>query len=157
MDTKQLALNAHDTQELIAKGKRDFVAPVREASRSGMSQRAITRAVNRSQPEIARILHFNGKSAQAHALRKNRRRLMSILSANQLSNLRVFGSVVKDNARADSDIDLLVTAQNHLSLLTQAAIEQELSEALGFPVDLVFDDQIRPDLQYKIESEAIPV
>lgn len=157
MDVEQLAVKARDAQELISQGRRDFVALVREASRSGMSQRAIAQAVDRSQPEIARLLRFQGTSAQACTLGRNRQELIGFLATNKLSKPRIFGSVAKDNPTPDSDIDVLVTAQEPLSLLTQATIEQELTDMLGFPVDLVLDNQVRPDLRERIESEAIPL
>ena len=157
MDVEQLAVKARDAQELISQGRRDFVALVREASRSGMSQRAIAQAVDRSQPEIARLLRFHGTSAQARTLGRNRQELIGFLAANKLSNPRIFDSVAKDNPTPDSDIDVLVAAQEPLSLLTQATIEQELTDMLGFPVDLVLDNQVRPDLRERIESEAIPL
>ncbi len=57
----------------------------------------------------------------------------------KISELAVFGSALRDDFGADSDIDLLVTfqADAQWSLLDHVGIQQELAELLGHPVDLV--------------------
>ena len=57
----------------------------------------------------------------------------------QISELALFGSVLRDDFRPDSDIDVLVTfaPDSRWSLIDHIAIERELAELLGRPVDLV--------------------
>ncbi len=57
----------------------------------------------------------------------------------QIKELALFGSVLRDDFRPDSDIDLLVTfASDHpWSLFDHVQMQDELAEVLGRPVDLV--------------------
>ncbi len=57
----------------------------------------------------------------------------------KIAELRVFGSVLRDDFRPDSDVDLLVSffTDADWSLLDHVAMEEELSGILGRKVDLV--------------------
>lgn len=57
----------------------------------------------------------------------------------QLQELALFGSVLRDDFCADSDVDVLVTfaPDAKRSLLTQARIKHELEDKLGRKVDLI--------------------
>ncbi len=57
----------------------------------------------------------------------------------KIKELSVFGSVLRDDFRPDSDIDFLVTfaADAEWSLFDHVQMEVELSAIVGRPVDLV--------------------
>ncbi len=57
----------------------------------------------------------------------------------KITELAFFGSVLRDDFRADSDVDVLVTFAGDAdwSLFDHAAMEEELSSLLGRKVDLV--------------------
>jgi uncharacterized protein len=57
----------------------------------------------------------------------------------RVRRLELFGSVIRDDFRPDSDIDILVTflPDADWGLLDHAAIEEELSALIGRRVDLV--------------------
>ncbi len=57
----------------------------------------------------------------------------------KISELALFGSVLRDDFRADSDIDVLVTfaPAAEWSLLDHIRMEQELASLLGREVNLV--------------------
>ena len=57
----------------------------------------------------------------------------------QITDLAFFGSVLRDDFRPDSDVDVLVTFSDdaYWSLLDHIAMEEELSRLLGRKVDLV--------------------
>lgn len=59
--------------------------------------------------------------------------------------------------RPDSDVDLLFTMGEPLSLMELGRLEQRLVEVIGAPVDLVPDAAIRPDLRQRILAEAVPL
>jgi predicted nucleotidyltransferase len=86
-------------------------------------------------------------------LRERRREILSAAAKHGASNLRVYGSVVRDAARADSDIDLLVDMEEGRSLLDLAALHIELEELLGFPVEIGTD--VKPRLRERVHAEAI--
>jgi uncharacterized protein len=57
----------------------------------------------------------------------------------KITELALFGSVLRDDFRPDSDVDVLVTfsAEAHWSLWDSTAMEEELASVLGRKVDLV--------------------
>ena len=76
-----------------------------------------------------------------------------------ITSLRVFGSRARGDARPDSDIDALIEAEKpyRFDLLGLIALEQEMSEDLGLPVDLVLDEDLKPTIGAHARAEAIPV
>ena len=57
----------------------------------------------------------------------------------KIVRLELFGSVLREDFRPDSDIDFLITfdPDNHWSLMELVEMEQELSNILGRKADLV--------------------
>ena len=57
---------------------------------------------------------------------------------NQIHSLAFFGSVLRDDFRPDSDVDVLVEFEQgaHIGMLKLAGLEIELSEILGYKVDI---------------------
>jgi predicted nucleotidyltransferase len=74
-----------------------------------------------------------------------------------VETLEVFGSYVRAEQKADSDLDLLVTFREAPSLLTFISIENYLSDELGVKVDLVMKDSLKPAIGKIILKEAMPV
>ncbi|NBC19109.1 MAG: nucleotidyltransferase [Bacteroidetes bacterium] len=73
--------------------------------------------------------------------------------------IALYGSWARDEERPDSDIDLLVVlrpAEDRPPLgLKWFALEQELSERLQRPVELVTDAALDPYLRPSIERDAV--
>lgn len=69
----------------------------------------------------------------------------------------IFGSYVRGEAQAGSDLDLLAAFDSDASLLDLGGAQVMLSELLGMKVDLVPREDVRPELKARIESEAVPV
>ncbi|MBE9040607.1 nucleotidyltransferase family protein [Oscillatoriales cyanobacterium LEGE 11467] len=81
----------------------------------------------------------------------------------QIIELACFGSVVRDDFRSDSDIDLLVTwkPNSHWTLLDFAQMQFDLEALLERPVDLVSKRAIEhsdnPLRRRAILDTAIPI
>ncbi|MHB8067519.1 MAG: nucleotidyltransferase family protein [Desulfobaccales bacterium] len=71
-----------------------------------------------------------------------------------VKSLRLFGSVVRGEARADSDIDILLEFSRPVGLLAFVRLKNRLAELLGRPVDLVTPEALKPTLREGILSEA---
>ena len=69
----------------------------------------------------------------------------------------LFGSTVRDAARADSDIDILVSFDGPATSERYFGVQFFLEDLLGRPVDLVTDKALRPELRLFIEREAVHV
>jgi predicted nucleotidyltransferase len=71
--------------------------------------------------------------------------------------LACFGSVARDEARPDSDIDLLVEFVEYPSFARYMELKFLLEGLLGRRVDLVTPKAIRPQMRGGIEREMIRV
>lgn len=71
--------------------------------------------------------------------------------------VRVFGSRARGDARAHSDVDLLVRLDAGRTLLDLAALRSALEDLLGCPVDIVTEAGLSPYLRDDILAEAIPL
>src|SRR3990172_4779431 len=74
-----------------------------------------------------------------------------------VATLEVFGSYVRHEERAGSDLDILVTFTKAPSLLKFVRLENHLSDTLGVKVDLVMKDSLKPEIGKNILREAVPV
>lgn len=72
-------------------------------------------------------------------------------------SLALFGSVARDEARADSDVDLLVELEPPLTFHQYMQIKFYLEDQLGTSVDLVSWNTLRPHLRDTVAREAIRV
>ncbi|MHB9101397.1 MAG: nucleotidyltransferase family protein [Sulfuricella sp.] len=74
-----------------------------------------------------------------------------------ITDLALFGSVVRDSARPDSDVDVLVSFDGPATSARYFGVQFYLEDLLGCPVDLVTDKALRPQLRPYIEKDAIHV
>ena len=74
----------------------------------------------------------------------------------QVMNLSVFGSALREDFGADSDVDLLVQfePEARIGLMTYARLQRELSEVIGRPVDLVARNGLKPLVRDEILSSV---
>ncbi|HLZ68939.1 MAG TPA: nucleotidyltransferase family protein [Dehalococcoidia bacterium] len=78
------------------------------------------------------------------------------LAALKVASLRLFGSVARDEARPDSDVDLLVTFSAPVGYFHVFRVQDEIAAMLGRPVDLIVEDGLKPRYREHIMREAIP-
>ena len=87
---------------------------------------------------------------------RHRRPLLAAAARHGVSNVRVFGSVARGDARPESDIDLLIDVEPSRSLFEIADLMVELEGILGVRVDLVEASTLRPE-DDDILTDAIAV
>lgn len=93
---------------------------------------------------------------QAPTMRMLRARREEILEAAErhgASNVRVYGSVARGEARPMSDIDVLVDMEAGRSLLDLAALHIELEEIVGYTVEIGTD--VKPRMRERVGAEAV--
>lgn len=88
------------------------------------------------------------------ALRERRAEILAAAATFGASNVRVFGSVARGEAREDSDLDLLVEMEENRSLLDLIGLSQELQELLRCKVDVLTEAGLSPYLRPRILREA---
>ena len=92
------------------------------------------------------------------ALRTERREEILRLAARRgARNLRVFGSVARNEANENSDLDLLVAWESGGSLMDHSALVQDLQELLGIKVHLGTEKSLHWYVRDKILGEATPL
>lgn len=74
-----------------------------------------------------------------------------------VTRLALFGSMARDAARADSDVDVLVSFDGPATSSRYFGVQFFLEDLLGRRVDLVTDKALRPELRPYIEREAVHV
>lgn len=72
-----------------------------------------------------------------------------------ISSLLVFGSVARDEARPDSDLDLIAEFDRPVGYLGLARVQHELERLLGCRVDLATPGMIRREHRDRIFREAV--
>lgn len=71
-----------------------------------------------------------------------------------VERLGIFGSYIRNEQHADSDIDILVSFRSTPGLLKYISLEQYLSELLGVRVDLVMESALKPTIGARIRAEV---
>jgi predicted nucleotidyltransferase len=88
-------------------------------------------------------------------IREKREAIIRIAARHGATQVRLIGSVARDEARPDSDVDLLVTWSEGTSLLDQAALMLELESLLGRRVDIASDGWVKPSIRESVYRDAI--
>jgi hypothetical protein len=83
----------------------------------------------------------------------------SALRARGVRRLVLFGSVARDDSRADSDVDVLidVDASAKFSLLDRAGVVNTLADSLGCAVDVVRRDLLPAQSLGRILLDSVDV
>jgi uncharacterized protein len=83
---------------------------------------------------------------------KSRKRRLKKFGIHSLS---VFGSVARDQADENSELDILVDFERPVGLFEFARLKMYLEDVLERPVDLVTPEALRQELREDILREAI--
>jgi hypothetical protein len=86
-----------------------------------------------------------------------REAILQIAARHGASNVRIFGSVARGQAREGSDLDILVQLQEDRSLLDHVALMQDLEDLLGCRVEVVNDRALHRLIRDQILAEAVPL
>ena len=75
-----------------------------------------------------------------------------------VQHLYLFGSTARDEARADSDVDLFFDYEKgRFGLFELMDVRQRASQILGCKADVVTRDSLHKTLRARIASTAVPV
>jgi len=83
--------------------------------------------------------------------------LSEICRRFRVQKLALFGSVARDEASENSDVDVLVDFEGRADFDRFMDLKFYLEDLLGAKVDLVTQDGLRPRMRPEIEREAIRV
>jgi len=91
------------------------------------------------------------------ALQLYREQIKSVILAHRVDNVRIFGSVLRDEDTEDSDLDLLVDPTPETSLMDIGAIRHELKNLLGIKVDVLTPKALPDSFREQVLREAVPL
>ncbi len=94
------------------------------------------------------------RSEAIHLLKQQQKELSEHY---HVASLSVFGSVARDEARLDSDIDILVKFSQPVGLFHFIDLQQHLEDILKCKVDLGTYRSIKPSIKEQVLQEAIRV
>ena len=80
-----------------------------------------------------------------------------LANEHKVKTIGVFGSYVRNKARRESDLDLLVEFNEPVTLIDFIRTENYLSSITGLKVDLVMKDALKPRIGRRILEEVEPV
>lgn len=107
---------------------------------SDMLERVLKAADYRPNLALVHTFHLIRKAAAKRGLR----------------NVRVFGSVARGEDGYDSDVDLLVSPDEGVTMFDIANFGDDVHQITGFPADVIVDNGTFPP-HWTVLNEAVPV
>jgi predicted nucleotidyltransferase len=91
-----------------------------------------------------------------HPIRVPRKQLVELCRRYHVRRLALFGSVLREDFRPDSDVDVLVMFEPdaHVGFMALGHMKRELSVLFQRPVDLVPQDGLKPIIRESVLSSA---
>ena len=93
----------------------------------------------------------------SEVLRFHRDAIRKVVESHRALNARLFGSVLHGDDLETSDLDVLVDALPGATLFDLGAIQVELEEVLGIPVDVLTPGDLPVKFRAKVIEEAVPI
>ena len=88
-------------------------------------------------------------------LRERRESILALAAKHGAHNIRIFGSVARNEDDDRSDIDFLVELEPGRNLLDIGGLLMDLREFLGKDVDVVTEKGLKPRIRDRVLREAI--
>jgi predicted nucleotidyltransferase len=88
-------------------------------------------------------------------LQAKREDILRTASKHGAYNVRIFGSVARGEADAQSDIDFLVDMEKGRSLLDLAGLSLDLEDLLGRDVDVITEKGLRERIRDSVLKDAV--
>lgn len=93
----------------------------------------------------------------SEALALHRTRIRDIALSHRVTGVRVFGSAIRGDDEAGSDLDLLVEPTPLTTLLDIGAIRFELKNLLGLDVDVLTPNSLPAKFRAQVLRDAVPL
>ena len=90
-------------------------------------------------------------------LTRRRDQILALAARHGAENVRVFGSVARGEAGAESDVDFLVDLERGRSLFDLAGLLVDLEDLIGRPVDVVTVSGLKARIRAGVLDEAVAI
>ena len=94
---------------------------------------------------------------RSHALKLLTQSKPTLVARYGVTQLALFGSTAREDARSDSDIDILVAFDGPATSERYFGVQFYLEDLFGCAIDLVTQKALREELRPFIEKEAVHV
>ena len=88
-------------------------------------------------------------------IRDKRGEILDVARQHGAGNVRIFGSVLRNQANQGSDLDLLVTMAPGRSLLDRIALMRALEDLLQVKVDVVNEKALHSSIRDTVLQEGV--
>ena len=90
-------------------------------------------------------------------VKARREDILRLAAHRGAKNVRIFGSVARDEDDQESDVDFLVDLEPGRSLLDLGGLLMDLRGLLDRPVDVVTEKGLKERLRERVLREAVPL
>ncbi len=90
-------------------------------------------------------------------LETRREAILRLAREHGAARVRVFGSMARGDAGAESDVDLLVELEQGRTLLDLGALLMDLQDLLNRKVDVLTEAALHPRIRERVLREAVPL
>jgi predicted nucleotidyltransferase len=106
---------------------------------------------------VAESVDIQAAGPSMAELARLRADILAAAARHGATNVRVFGSVARGDADADSDVDFLVDFEQGRSLLDLAGLLVDLEDLLGHRVDVVTEPGLKARIRQRVLAEAVAI
>ena len=106
---------------------------------------------------LNRLKGNKGEMNRDEALKLLRAHKTTLVQRFGVVDLALFGSIVRDQATDDSDVDILVRFDSPATSKRYFGVQFYIEDLFGRPVDLVTDKALREEMRPYIEREMVNV
>ncbi|WP_340819674.1 nucleotidyltransferase family protein [Methanolobus sp. WCC4] len=103
------------------------------------------------------VVNMNSAKKKENQIDEYRETIIPILVRNDVDKAGIFGSFARNEAREDSDIDILVSFRSRKSLFDLSRLEMELENESHRKVEVVTYDSISPLIRDRILKEEVKI
>ena len=100
---------------------------------------------------------YRGEMNRDALSKSDRHAVHALARRHRATNPRLFGSVLRGRATAESDIDILVDALPGATLFDLGGLQVELEALFGVPVDLLTPADLPMRFRDSVLAEARPI
>src|SRR6266581_9154503 len=90
-------------------------------------------------------------------VKAKREEILQIAARHGAKRVRIFGSVARNEAKPDSDVDFLVDMEPGRSLFDLGGLLMDLQDLLGCNVDVVTEKGLRERIRERVLKEVVPL
>jgi len=104
-----------------------------------------------------KVINMSFDKTTENQIDKYKQTIIPVLIKNDVDKAGIFGSFARNEAREDSDIDILVKFNSRKSLFDLARLELELEKESNRKVEVITYDSINPLIKERILKEEVKI